>query len=264
MPTSTPTDQFLVEKTGGVLTLTFNRPDQRNAMTWEMYDGLERACRDADLDDEVRVVVLRATGTKAFVAGTDIAQFRDFSSGEDGVAYEARISEIMGSLLRLSKPTVASVQGFCVGAGIAIAAACDLRVATSTARFGAPIARTLGNCLSEGTVALLVHHLGPSRVSDLVLRARLFTAQELSGAGFLHEVCEPDQLEAVTGSVVQTLLGHAPLTMWATKTTLRRELLGAAGEPSDDEVVARVYGSEDFRAGVAAFTAKGTPDWSGR
>ena len=264
MPTSTPTEQLLVEQAGGVLTLTFNRPGQRNAMTWEMYDGLERACREADRDDDVRVVVLRAAGTKAFVAGTDIAQFREFSSGEDGVAYEARISEIMGSLLRLSKPTVASVQGFCVGAGIALAAACDLRVAASNARFGAPIARTLGNCLSEGTVALLVHHLGPSRVSDLVLRARLFGAEELAGSGFLNEVCEPDQLDQVTQSVVQTLLGHAPLTMWATKTTLRRQLLGPDGEPSDEDVIARVYGSDDFRAGVAAFTSKGAPDWAGR
>jgi enoyl-CoA hydratase/carnithine racemase len=264
MPTSSPTEQLLVERVGAVLTLTFNRPDQRNAMTWEMYDGLERACEQADGDDDVRVVVLKAAGTKAFVAGTDIAQFQEFSRGEDGVSYEARIAEIMSSLLRLSKPTVASVQGFCVGAGIALAAACDLRVATSDARFGAPIARTLGNCLSEGTTALLVHHLGPSRVSDLVLRARLFRADELAGSGFLNEVCEPEQLEEVTDSVVQTLLGHAPLTMWATKTTLRRHLLGPAGEPSDQEVVARVYGSDDFRAGVAAFTAKATPDWSGR
>ena len=264
MPTSTPTDQLLVEQAGGVLTLTFNRPDQRNAMTWEMYDGLERACQEADRDDDVRVVVLRAAGEKAFVAGTDIAQFRDFASGQDGVAYEARIAEIMGSLLRLSKPTVASVQGFCVGAGIALAAACDLRVATRGARFGAPIARTLGNCLSEGTVALLVQHLGPSRVSDLLMRARLFGAEELHAAGFLNEVCAQEELEGVTDSVVQTLLGHAPLTMWATKTTLRRRLLGTEGEPSDEEVVARVYGSEDFRAGVAAFTSKGSPAWTGR
>ena len=264
MLTSTPTEQLLVERSGGVLTLTFNRPDQRNAMTWEMYDGLERACQEADADDEVRVVVLRAAGSKAFVAGTDIAQFSSFSNGQDGVAYEARISEIMGSLLHLSKPTVASVQGFCVGAGIAIAAACDLRVATRSARFGAPIARTLGNCLSEGTMALLVHHLGPGRVSDLVLRARLFTTDELSAAGFLNEVCDDDQLPTATDAVVQTLLGHAPLTMWAAKTTLRRQLLGAEGEPSDEEVVARVYGSDDFRAGVAAFTSKGTPGWTGR
>lgn len=264
MQTSTPTEELLVERDGGVLTLVFNRPEQRNAMTWEMYAGLEQACREADRDDGVRVVVLRAAGSKAFVAGTDIAQFREFRTGHDGVAYEARIAEIMGTLLRVSKPTVASIRGFCVGAGIAIAAACDLRVATRGARFGAPIARTLGNCLSEGTVALLVQHLGASRVSDLVMRARLFDADDLHAAGFLNEVCEEDELERVTDDVVRTLLGHAPLTMWAAKTSLRKLLLGPEGEPSDDEVVARVYGSDDFHRGVAAFTSKGTPDWQGR
>jgi enoyl-CoA hydratase/carnithine racemase len=261
---TTGTDQLLVDRDGGVLTLTFNRPAQRNAMTWEMYDGLVRVCELADGDDDVRVVVLRAAGENAFVAGTDIAQFRTFSSGEDGVAYERRIGEIMTRLLRVSKPTVASVRGFCVGAGLAIAAACDLRVGARGSRYGAPIARTLGNCLAEGTTALLVHHLGPSRTADLVMRARLFTAEEMHAAGFLNELCDEADLEAATREVVDTLLGHAPLTVWAAKTTLRRLALGPAGEPSDQEVVARVYGSEDFRAGVAAFASKRTPDWQGR
>jgi enoyl-CoA hydratase/carnithine racemase len=260
--TSTSNDQLLVEQDSGVLTLTFNRPEQRNAMTWEMYDGLANACELADADD-VRVLVLRGAGGKAFVAGTDIAQFRAFSSGMDGVAYEKRIGGIMARLLRVPKPTIASVHGFCVGAGIAIAAACDLRVATRSARFGAPIARTLGNCLSEGSVELLVHHLGAGRVADLVMRARLFSAEELYSAGFLAELCDDAELDQVTGTVVETLLGHAPLTMWAAKTTLRRGLLGPQDEPSDDEVVARVYGSDDFRTGVAAFTSKARPDWTG-
>ena len=138
------TPELLVEQDGPVLTVTFNRPAQRNAMTWAMYDGLYDACESADNTDEVRVMVLRGAGDRAFVAGTDIAQFNEFSSGKDGVAYEAKIARIVGRLEEVKVPTVAAVHGYCVGGGLALAAVCDLRVATRSARFGIPIARTLG------------------------------------------------------------------------------------------------------------------------
>jgi enoyl-CoA hydratase/carnithine racemase len=259
---STDTAPLLVDLTDGVLTVTFNRPEQRNAMTWAMYDGLYAACERADADDDVRVLVLRGAGRDAFVAGTDITQFAEFTSGDDGVAYERRISRVLDRLEDVNVPTVAAVRGYCVGGGLAIAAMCDLRLATPDAHFGVPIARTLGNCLSMPTYALLVHHLGPARTLDLLLNARLYSGQEAHAAGFVAECT--DDLDDAVRRAVDRLAGHAPLTMWATKEAVRRLRRGAASTVDGDDIVRRVYGSEDFRGAVRAFSAKQTRVWAGR
>ena len=127
------TDELVVSQDGAVLTVTFNRPEQRNAMTFAMYEGLEEACARADADDSVRVLVLRGAGGRAFVAGTDIAQFQSFTSGNDGITYEERIERVVNRLEDVTVPTVAAIEGACVGGGLAIAAACHLRIATSRA-----------------------------------------------------------------------------------------------------------------------------------
>src|SRR5262245_66506606 len=134
-----------------------------------MYEGLTRACEDVDADDSIRVFVLRGAGNQAFVAGTDIGQFQAFSGAEDGVAYERDGDRRIGRLEAVRKPVIAAIQGFAVGAGLRIAAACDLRIATPDARFGAPIARTLGNCLSSGAYAGLGHPLGPVPLPAVLL-----------------------------------------------------------------------------------------------
>jgi enoyl-CoA hydratase/carnithine racemase len=254
--------ELLVQRQGPVLTVTFNRPAQRNAMTWTMYDGLYEACERADADEDVRVMVLRGAGREAFVAGTDIMQFAQFTHGDDGVRYERKISRILDRLEDVNVPTVAAIRGYCVGAGLAIAAVCDLRLATPDARFGVPIARTLGNCLSISTYALLVHHLGPARTLDLLLNARFYSGQEAHASGFVAEVT--DDLDGAVGRMVERLIRHAPLTMWATKEALRRLTRAAATGVNGDDIVARVYGSHDFRAAVRAFTAKQTTTWTGR
>lgn len=254
--------ELLTEVDDSVLRVTFNRPDQRNAMTWAMYDGLVEACERAEADETIRVMVLRGAGGKAFVAGTDIAQFAEFDTGADGVAYERRISDVVDRLESLRVPTVAGVQGYCVGGGLVIAAACDIRVATPATRFGVPVARTLGNCLSMNSYSLLVHHLGPARTKDLLLRARMLNGLEAHAAGFLAELCEDDQLDRVVEETVTTLLSHAPLTMWATKQAIRR--LRTVQLPQGDDLVERVFASDDFRAGVEAFAAKRGPSWTGR
>jgi enoyl-CoA hydratase/carnithine racemase len=257
------TDELLVESDGAVLTVTFNRPAQRNAMTWAMYDGLYEACERADDPASgTRVMVLKAAGEKAFIAGTDISQFSDFTTGEDGVAYEAKIQRIITRLEDVNVPTVAAIQGYCVGGGLGIASVCDLRVATRTAKFGVPIARTLGNCLSMNNYSLLLSHLGPARTLDVLLRARMLTGEEAHAAGFVAEVCDDGELEATTQSVVDTLLGHAPLSMWAAKEAVRR--LRRAGVPEGDDIVARVFGSDDFHRAVKAFAAKEKVVWEGR
>jgi enoyl-CoA hydratase/carnithine racemase len=254
--------ELLVAQDGGVLTVTFNRPRQRNAMTWGMYEGLYEACEKADADDEVRVLVLKGAGEKAFVAGTDIGQFADFSEGSDGVAYEEKIARIINRLEDVGVPTVAAVRGYCVGGGLSIASVCDLRVATPSARFGIPIARTLGNCLSMNNYSLLVNHLGPARTLDMLLRARLFTGEEAAAAGFVAELCDDDEFDATVDGVVQTLLGHAPLSMWAAKEAVRR--IRRATIPDGDDIVSRVFASEDFHTAVAAFATKQPVVWQGR
>jgi enoyl-CoA hydratase/carnithine racemase len=254
--------ELLVDSDGGVLTVTFNRPRQRNAMTWGMYEGLYEACEKADADDDIRVMVLKGAGDKAFVAGTDITQFSAFTSGQDGVDYEEKIARIVTRLEDVNVPTVASIRGFCVGGGLGIAAVCDLRVATRSARLGIPIARTLGNCLSMNNYSLLMTHLGPATVLDVLLRARLLTGEEAAAAGFVAEVCDDDQLETVTDGVVQTLLGHAPLSMWAAKEAVRR--IRRANVPNGDDIVSRVFASDDFHAAVAAFANKETVVWQGK
>jgi enoyl-CoA hydratase/carnithine racemase len=254
--------ELLVAQDGGVLTVTFNRPRQRNAMTWGMYEGLYEACEKADSDDEVRVLVLTGAGEKAFVAGTDIGQFADFSEGSDGVAYEEKIARIVNRLEDVGVPTVAAVRGYCVGGGLGIASVCDLRVATRSARFGIPIARTLGNCLSMNNYSLLLNHLGPARTLDMLLRARLFTGEEAAAAGFVAELCDDDEFDATVDGVVQTLLGHAPLSMWAAKEAVRR--IRRATIPDGDDIVSRVFASEDFHTAVAAFATKQPVVWQGR
>ena len=255
------TDELQQRFEGGVLELVFDRPQARNAMTFAMYEGLHEACVRADEDDAVRVLVLRGAG-EHFVAGTDIAQFSTFTSGADGVDYEERIKRVVDRLEEVSVPTVAVVRGACVGGGLALAAACDLRVAARSSRFGVPIARRLGNCLAMNTVSLLVAHLGPARTLDLLLRARLLSGEDAHAAGFVSELVDDDALDAAADELVATLLGHAPLTMWAAKQAVLR--LRRAGLPDGDDLVERVFGSDDFAEGVAAFVGKRRPVWQGR
>jgi len=254
--------KLVVTQEGPVLEVVFNRPDQRNAMTYAMYDGLVAACDRADADDSVRVMVLRGAGGRAFVAGTDIRQFLDFTSGDDGVAYEERIERVVNRLEDVGVPTVAAIEGFCIGGGLALAAACDLRVATRSSRFGVPVARTLGNCLSMNTYSLLVHHLGASRTLDMLLRARLLSADESHAAGFVGQLCDDGALDATVSELVGSLLANAPLSMRAAKRAVAR--LRRADLPDGDDLVREVFGSDDFRAGVRAFTGGEKVSWTGR
>ena len=253
------TDELLVSADGPVLRVTFNRPQARNAMTHAMYEGLVAACEQADADDAIRVIVLRGAGGEAFVAGTDIAQFAGFD-GDQGVAYEKSIDATVGRLLRVEVPVVAAIDGPCVGGGLALAAAADLRIAGPGAKFGVPIARTLGNTLSPATLALLERQLGHARTVDLLMSARFVDAAEAKACGFVREVA--DDVGAATDAIIDRLLANAPLTLWSVKETLRRLHADAVAVDASD-VIATVYGSADFAEGVAAFTDKRKPNWSG-
>src|SRR5207249_9555916 len=183
------------ETDGPLAILTFNRPEARNAMTWEMYEALVAACERVDADANLRVLDLRGAGGKAFVAGTDISQFQSFRDREDGIKYEERLDRVLDRLERVSKPTIAQVQGVAAGGGCAIALTCDLRVATPESTFGIPIARTLGNCLSAATYSRLLDAVGPARAKDLLFTGRLMPASEAQTFGLVNRLVDGDQLQ---------------------------------------------------------------------
>jgi enoyl-CoA hydratase/carnithine racemase len=247
---------------GPVATVVFDRPAARNAMTWTMYEQLGEACARIRADETVRAAVFRGAGGKAFIAGTDIAQFQSFSSGEDGIAYEEKMEGYIGGVEALPVPTLAVVEGWAIGGGLAIATACDLRIATPGARFGVPIARTLGNCLSVANYARLVSALGASRAKRILLLAENLTADEALAGGFLVEIVEEAELNRKVADICDRLVKNAPITMRVSKEAIRR--IVHAGLPAGDDLVRECYGSEDFRLGVRAFVEKREPQWTGR
>jgi len=252
---------LLYERRGAAAVITFNRPRARNAMTFAMYEALHQHCEDVDADDDIRVLVLRGAGGKAFVSGTDIRQFLDFDSGRTGVDYEADIDRYVGRLDRVRKPAIALIDGYAVGAGLALACACDLRICTPGAQFGLPIARTLGNCLSMAGYARLVAILGEARAKDIVFTARMVGAEEARACGLATQVVPEAEIEEHVFALAETVAGHAPITLRVTKEALRR--LREANLPDGADLVEEAYGSEDFRAGVEAFLEKRRHTWTG-
>jgi len=255
----------IFETDGALAFLTFNRPEARNAMTWDMYEALTEACERADRDDAIRVLILRGAGGKAFVSGTDISQFQTFRDRQDGLKYEERLDRVLDRLERVTKPTIAQVQGVAAGGGCAIALACDLCVATPESTFGVPIARTLGNCLSAATCARLIDLVGPVAVKDIMFTGRLVPAVEALALGMIARVIPAGEVDPVVRTLAAEIAANAPLTIRATKEIVRRIQAKRRLDPgAADDVVEMCYTSEDFKEGVAAFLAKRKPVWKGR
>jgi enoyl-CoA hydratase/carnithine racemase len=259
----TGTKDVLFERRGATAWVTFNRPEARNAMTFEMYDILGRICDEVESDPGIRVLVLQGTGDKAFVAGTDISEFRSFTDPEHALEYEERVGGIISKLETLSRPTIASIQGYAVGGGCAMAMACDLRICTPNARFGIPIARTLGNCLAMGNYARLVDLIGPARTKEMIYLAKMIEAEEAKAMGLVVDIVEPDELEQRTTELAEKIASHAPLTIQVTKEAVKRVLDYRRPERSR-ELLLTCYMSEDFKEGVNAFLEKRRPQWQGR
>jgi enoyl-CoA hydratase/carnithine racemase len=256
-------EEVLVSRDGAIVTLTFNRPEARNAMTWGMYQRLYEVCEEVDADDSIRVLVLKGAGGKAFVAGTDISQFTQFKGAEDGIKYEEGVDRRSGRVARVKKPVIAQIEGVAVGGGLAISAGADIRIATPEARFGMPTARTLGNCLSMKSYAMFVDLFGASRLKEIVFTARLISAAEALAAGYVHQIVPAHDIEKYVRELATKVAAHAPLTLWATKEALRR-IQDARVLPDGDDIVRKVYGSDDFKEGVRAFVEKRAPRWTGK
>jgi enoyl-CoA hydratase len=256
-------DDLLYEVRGDIGYVTFNRPAARNALTFPMYERLAEICASAGATDPLRALVLCGAGDKAFAAGTDINQFRAFSSAQDAITYERRIDKVLTAIEDCPVPTVAAICGACTGGGAAIAAVCDLRIATADARFGFPIARTLGNCLSPENYARLTALIGPARVKEMIFTARLMSAEEMLRVGLCTEVLpDHDALVARAAELAATVARHAPLTLRVTKEALSR--LARLSRIEAEDLILRCYLSADFREGMDAFLSKRRPNWSGR
>lgn len=247
---------------GAIGHVVFDRPQARNAMTWEMYEQLGDICRQIVANETLRAVVLRGAGGQSFVAGSDIAQFETFVSGDDGIVYERKMEAYLNGLLAIEIPVLAAIEGYAVGGGLNIAACCDIRIATRGSRFGAPIARTIGNTLSINNYARLVAGFGEGRARRMMLLGEMLDAEDALASGFLSRLVAPDEFDATLAKLCERLLGNAPLTLKASKEAIRRVLDKNLAESED--LIARCYGSSDFKTGVAAFIGKQTPHWQGR
>ncbi|MFK4486943.1 enoyl-CoA hydratase/isomerase family protein [Bradyrhizobium sp. USDA 336] len=257
-------EDLVFECDGGIGRITFNRPQARNAFTFAMYERLAAICEEANRDRDIKVLVLRGAGDKAFASGTDINQFREFKTPQDAIDYESRIDRVLTTLEQCRVPTIAAINGFCTGGGAGIAAACDLRIGTKAAKIGFPIARTLGNCLSMSNVSRLTALIGAARVKDLIFTARLVDAAEAASVGLLGEVVEDiAALDKRADEVARLVASHAPLTLNATKqavSRLQRRLTQDEGE----DLILMCYTSQDFREGLDAFLNKRAPQWRGQ
>jgi enoyl-CoA hydratase len=248
----------------GVGHVVLNRPQARNALTFEMYDTLAEICANVPTDGSLRAIVVSGAGGKAFAAGTDISLFRDFKGAESGLDYERRMSIRVGKIEACAVPMIAAISGACTGGGAAIAGCCDIRIASRDMKFGFPIARTLGNCLSSGSLAKMVSLVGPARVTEMIFTARLMEAEEAKSIGLVSEIhADYEAVLTRAKAMAQEIATLAPITLRVTKEMLRR-MRTAAPKTPDDDLVAQAYGSQDFREGLTAFLDKRKPNWTGK
>lgn len=254
------TPGIVATREGPVARIRIDRPEARNALTLAMYDGLIGALHALRDNEAIRLLVLEGDD-KAFAAGTEISEFTAFKSGRDGLAYEARVEQVIDTIETLPFPTLAAVKGVATGGGLMLAVACDLQLVSANARIGAPIARTVGNCLSSRNLARLQTVVGPALLRRMLFAAELVTASELVGSAFPTWIVQADDFESALAQKIESIAGAAPLTQRATKASLIRI---ARNDFKDADIIERTYGSADFTEGVAAFLERRKPAWQNR
>jgi len=263
---TTGTEKMLARKSGGVGFMTFNNPERHNAVSMEMWEAAERILADFTADPAVRVVVITGAGGRAFVSGADISKFESERSGEAAVAaYQAQTAKVYDALADCPKPTIAMIQGHCIGGGTALAVCCDMRICGETASFGVPAAKLgLGYPLSG--IRRLVDLVGPSFAKEIFFTAKKWSAEEARIMGLVNRVVPNDALEAYVLDYAETIAGNAPLTVGSVKFIVAEALKdrGAANEAACDTLVRACFASADYVEGRRAFMEKRKPEFQGR
>lgn len=259
------TEKILADVEGGIGWLTFNQPEKRNAMSMEMWQGVADAFTAFQEDPEVRVVVMRGAGGKAFVSGADISEFdANRANAEQKARYNAITSAGKEWLAKLDKPLLAMIQGFCIGGGLAVALNADVRIATEGSKFGIPAAK-LGLGYDFAGISTLARLVGPSVARDILFSARFLTADEALRVGLINRVVPEDALEEEVRNYAALIAQNAPLTVRAAKAALKEW-----ERNPDERDLARVealvnacFDSEDYAEGRRAFAEKRAPRFRG-
>ncbi|MFI6345846.1 enoyl-CoA hydratase [Streptomyces sp. NPDC050560] len=256
------------ELRGEVAWVLIDRPHVANALDMDSLTRLAVEFERLRGRRDVRAVVLTGAGggeRPAFAAGGDIGEFAALTTQEAILGYQELYRRVGAAIDETEQPTLAAIAGPCVGGGAVLAATCDLRIAAPSARFGVPVARTLGNCLNTDDYVRLVTVLGQARVRELIMTARLLPADEMLGWGVVSQLAESDEaLHGAAARLAERLASMAPLTVAATKENLRRIRRASTPDADDRDVLLRCFGSADFRNAVAAFAAGEKPVWQGR
>jgi enoyl-CoA hydratase len=257
---------LLVEKRGAVGWLVFNQPAKKNAINDAMWRGIPQAMERFDADPEVRCVAFRGAGTEAFAAGADISEFENKRSERGAVAeYDELLDRVLHSIQGSPKPTLAMIYGFCLGGGVEIALACDLRYCGASAHFGIPAAR-LGLAYNVEGHKRLLETVGHARAREMMFLGRRYNADEAFAMGLVHRVLPDAELEPYADGVINTLCENAPLSIANTKTILE-EYVKSSGAPNAERMraaIERCAKSADYIEGRRAFMEKRKPRFTGK
>jgi enoyl-CoA hydratase len=259
------TDKMLSHKEGGVGLVTFNNPERHNAVSLEMWEATQRILDDFAADGEIRVVVLTGAGGKAFVSGADISKFESERAGQEAQrVYAMRVDAAYAAVAEFPKPTIAMIQGYCIGGGLGLATCCDLRICSDNSRFAVPAAK-LGLGYGYTGLKRLVDIVGPSFAKEIFYTARQFDAEEARTMGLVNRVVPASELQIYVKSVTDTIGANAPLTIKAVKFTVGEIMKDESKKDiaRSADMVAQCFSSRDFIEGRTAFMEKRKPVFTG-